>query len=723
MPDIFRGHHNSLTRIVSGLVCGLLTSAGSHALPAHQLFELSLEELMNVSIAGVGSLTRSSLKTTPAAVTQIDQEMILDSGARTLNELLDIYVPNVQWVRHIWLGNHIGARGVINNTDDKVMIRVNGRVMNERTHYGAVSERDFPTMSEIKNISVIRGAGSSLYGLGAVSMVIDIQTYTAKTLGKDKLVWRRGEIYEFDALEGQFKTEVAEDVGLYVYAGVAQVRGADGNDSEVVIGTDVVSAQTGDSVARGEALPGEDHYDGGQYRGRAPYKLHIQLSTSKSESWLRATRSGVQQIRHPSGRIISPEGSSTLGAPTLSGTEVGHLQYTVFHSQEFISNDEMEVSGVLSFDTQSFDRQNPSADPEAYANSHREDEWYLKLESVHHINDANEIAYGVEYSNERFGLKSYNSGRDTPRNARLGDMKPWTTNTYSLMGEWQKRWSSDWTSFVGGRMDKNTYTDVMASPRFALVWQMSENDSVKFIQARSQRMNAADDNRAAALADDDSTAPEKLDSTELRYERVKNDSRFAVDIFYIDLEAFGWDSTVERAVLVGQQKQWGFELEWERRWQSAELSFSHGYTKLLDFDLNGGSTLVTSEPFGFGNDLANWSNHISKIHGSYQLAEAWKLTTSLRYYWGFPGTQDYSRYRISNGSQQIDSDWEETFDDAIYLNFGLNYSAAKNTDVRLNVYNALGWIDKKYNKRLFVDSEGFYRAEAPALALSLDYSF
>ena len=106
------------------------------------LTELSMEDLMNVEIKSTATLTDTKPRLVPAAVTTVTAEQIKASGARSLFELLDIYVPNLQVIRHHWESDHMGLRGIINDRDDKYLLLVNGKVINERTHFGALTERD-----------------------------------------------------------------------------------------------------------------------------------------------------------------------------------------------------------------------------------------------------------------------------------------------------------------------------------------------------------------------------------------------------------------------------------------------------------------------------------------------------------------------------------------------------------------------------------------------------
>ncbi len=114
---------------------------------APDLFEMSLEELMNVEIS-TASLTETTKRKTPMTMTIITRQQILQSGARSLLELLEIYVPNFQWVFTGTKPRHMGLRGIIGK-DDKYLLLVNGRVMNEKTDFGVYSERDLPMLRDI----------------------------------------------------------------------------------------------------------------------------------------------------------------------------------------------------------------------------------------------------------------------------------------------------------------------------------------------------------------------------------------------------------------------------------------------------------------------------------------------------------------------------------------------------------------------------------------------
>ncbi len=177
------------------------------------LLRMSIEDLMNIEIASTASLTKTKPRLAPAAVTTITQDDIQASGARSLDELLEIYVPNLQMVLHLWEPRHLGLRGSISDRDDKYLLLVNGRVMNERLHYGAISERDLPLLQDIHHIEVIRGPGSALYGPGALYMVINIITDNADTFQGFEVTNRLGVVDKFAGIEAKYGKKLDDGSG------------------------------------------------------------------------------------------------------------------------------------------------------------------------------------------------------------------------------------------------------------------------------------------------------------------------------------------------------------------------------------------------------------------------------------------------------------------------------------------------------------------------------
>ncbi len=128
--------------------CLLLPISALAASSDDELLQMDLDQLMQVKLEGSATLTPTATRRMPASITSIDRGMIEQSGARSLFDLLEIYVPNFHYLPHHWEAPHMGMRGLIGDRDDKYLLVVNGRVLNEKTHFGALSERDTPLLAD-----------------------------------------------------------------------------------------------------------------------------------------------------------------------------------------------------------------------------------------------------------------------------------------------------------------------------------------------------------------------------------------------------------------------------------------------------------------------------------------------------------------------------------------------------------------------------------------------
>jgi iron complex outermembrane receptor protein len=297
---------------------------------------------------------------------------------------------------------------------------------------------------------------------------------------------------------------------------------------------------------------------------------------------------------------------------------------------------------------------------------------------------------------------------------------------YSGFGEHQWTINEKWTTFLGARVDDHTYTKALFSPRAALIHTPNEKDTYKLIWARSVRANYEEELKKAGTHD---SQPEKLDSVELRYERQQNKNlSLAASVFsHYNLELIGWSNAAGGQAVVGTIKQWGLELEAIYHTDSTQLAVSHGYTKLREFELADPNMIVSdpfiqfsAEPYGYGNDLQRWANHITKITAQHKLNEKWTANGSLRVYWGFPGLKDYAKYNANRSSYPLR--WERAYRASCFVNMGLKYDHSDRLTFQVNGYNLLGIIDRDVNKRNY-GGEGYtdFRSHAPSIGIFAIY--
>jgi len=143
---------------------------------SEKLFELTLEELRNVQIS-VASKGNESIINSPSSVYVFTSAEIGRMGVTSVEELLN-FVPGYFTGLDIEQGKafRIGARGRSTALSESILFLINGHRIND-LYTGGVSiiNRLIP-VENIRQMEVIRGPGSSLYGSNAFLGVVNIVT-------------------------------------------------------------------------------------------------------------------------------------------------------------------------------------------------------------------------------------------------------------------------------------------------------------------------------------------------------------------------------------------------------------------------------------------------------------------------------------------------------------------------------------------------------------------
>ena len=115
-----------------------------------------------------------NLSEVPVPAMLITEEMIRNCGGRNLQEVLAAYVPGM----HIVDSNddiNIAMRGVYSNGQEKILIMLNGHRLN--SYATNIAAPDFSIgLEKLKQIEVLRGPASSLYGGVALTAVVNLIT-------------------------------------------------------------------------------------------------------------------------------------------------------------------------------------------------------------------------------------------------------------------------------------------------------------------------------------------------------------------------------------------------------------------------------------------------------------------------------------------------------------------------------------------------------------------
>lgn len=136
-----------------------------------------------------------SIEEAPVPVTLITQEMIKASGARTLKEALIAFVPGMTDIESNEEMN-IAMRGVYSSGQEKILIMLDGHRLN--SYSTNTSRPDFSlSLDKVKQIEVLRGPASSLYGGVALTAVVNIITYSGYEINGAKLKVKAGNHGQF----------------------------------------------------------------------------------------------------------------------------------------------------------------------------------------------------------------------------------------------------------------------------------------------------------------------------------------------------------------------------------------------------------------------------------------------------------------------------------------------------------------------------------------------
>ncbi|MDP2225534.1 MAG: TonB-dependent receptor [Nitrosomonas sp.] len=154
---------------------------------AKNLEQMSLEELMNISIVGASKYEQKQQQVA-AAVSVITRADIRTYGWRTLNQAL-ASLPGIH-TTYDYQYEYLGTRGfgLPGDFNSRVLITINGNRINDATYDQGPTGRDFPLdIDLIERIEYFPGPGSAVYGQNAMMGVVNIVTRTGASVNGAEL--------------------------------------------------------------------------------------------------------------------------------------------------------------------------------------------------------------------------------------------------------------------------------------------------------------------------------------------------------------------------------------------------------------------------------------------------------------------------------------------------------------------------------------------------------
>ena len=161
------------------LVFAAYLPAASASQVNEPLLELTLDELLGLEI-NIASRSTNTVFAAPSSVSVFTRDDLKRMGVRSLEELLN-YVPGVQVSRSQSTGvadtPSFRGRRTDQNSAPSVLLLLDGRRLNSPVEGGGFFNK-LNNLDWVKQIEIIRGPGSTLYGANAFNGVINVITQT-----------------------------------------------------------------------------------------------------------------------------------------------------------------------------------------------------------------------------------------------------------------------------------------------------------------------------------------------------------------------------------------------------------------------------------------------------------------------------------------------------------------------------------------------------------------
>jgi len=138
-----------------------------------ELFNMSLEELLHITVSSASKVSQD-IHNAPAHILVFTKEQIEERGYYSLEDLLrDLPEVDIQEYSHVFSFNRITVRGISGNS--KFLVLLNGQRISSPTADIIAVKENYP-LYMAKQVEIILGPSSALYGADAFSGIINIIT-------------------------------------------------------------------------------------------------------------------------------------------------------------------------------------------------------------------------------------------------------------------------------------------------------------------------------------------------------------------------------------------------------------------------------------------------------------------------------------------------------------------------------------------------------------------
>ena len=667
--------------------------------PDTTLYTLTLEELMNIEVT-TASLQSETMLKAPVPMTVITREMIDAIGARNMKEVLITYVPGITAVEdHNEL--NVSMRGIYASSQQKILFLVNGQRLNSRAY--SMANPDFSiNLEKIKQIEVVRGPGSSLYGNVSLSAVINIIT----TRGSD--------------ISG---TQVKAAVGSNGQRYISAVAGAGlGEEKDILVWGHHYTAKGEErSISAADDYSSFTTEDGVAYLGsiQGDYDIGMQAFIGKFDFFFNTSRGKIQQPFTDgglTGEIYNEDDyDEILGEETGLGQEMRRVK--VGYSNRFGNSLDFRID--LYGDNSNLVGHvvaNPTARVNASVFWWDRDAGGISQLTYNYTKGNILIGTQVDWMEVYDSFYAVSTDGTGVLNTFIDTSVPLLEQgeeiIYSGFAQWKHNFTEKFLINAGTRYDnkkRHEGENVQAlSPRIALIYEVSYDHNVKLSYSKSfvdapywYRYNSL-----PSYAGSRDLKPENLQAVQLTLDSklfnstaVNNLNIFfqsLTDFIYRDPNAGADDPKYRNA---GSLTSWGIEEQVRTKIGDLDLIANATYQRAIDakdYDVD-------------ESKIANVPSFTGNLTGTYQFSKNFFINLNIRYV-----SSQFSPITAIGTDVSVPDHY---VDEALILNTGINFKV-KDLVMDLRVKNLM---DTKYYQG--GATRFAYPQEGRWLTVSAQYTF
>jgi outer membrane receptor protein involved in Fe transport len=565
-----------LLAVVCGLTLSLATPVRSDDTKppppssVQDLTTLSLEQLLDVRVESA-ALHPQFLEDAPASVTVLTAEDIRKYGYRTLAEAL----ASVRGFYGSYDRSYhsVGVRGFNLPGDyaSRFLIMVNGHNMADHIFdsmlwFGV----DFPVeMNLVKQIEIVRGPSSALYGSNGIFATINIVTKSSREAGPPALTLDAGGFGEKKA-----QVTVAEPIGKGASLLFSGSVFNNAGESPLYFPQLNAPANNGGQALRMDSEKGYHFFANLVWRNWSITAVLSDRNKIQPISW------GPTIFNDRGTQLM--ESAGYVEAAYVRELAGGALEWRTYYNADHLRGRfdyPLDTpSGTLVEDNRTFS----DSDLIGTRLSYRFDASHLGTLTV-----------GAQ---SEIDLRAYQGSKDVEPVPMVFVNINKPDKTLAFFTQDEKRLSPHWSLNLGARYDLSTYRKNFVSPRAALIYQPSGQWSYKFLFGRSFRNPSAfqlfyDDGFAAVA--NPALRPESANTVEVDVERKLGRRMNVVAAGYSYwlnnfLEGVYTDSGLFQVQNRGKVHATGFEIEINGRpFHWLETTASYAFQKSTDYDADG----------------------------------------------------------------------------------------------------------------------------------------